>query len=1043
MKRNSLILLSCIVAGGMSCDRPATPLTTGSISVHLAIPPGARVVAPGNAGVAIANASAVTSVTLDSVRVTLAGPTAKAQVFKNAVGGFFEVSMDALTVGSYTVTVEGLSAGAVAYYGQTANVGVTAGQSTSATISFPSFQPSATTTVIPDTVDVLQFGVSFDAVTNATGYIVQWSKSPTMDNASSKVITTTSTVIDVPDEATYWVTVKATNTAIPNGGRATDPKAVVAFQGVAAVTVTPNAPTIAFGATQQFVADSKDANNNTVPSVAYLWVSSNPNVAIVSQTGLATAVGPGTTTITAVGKGTPGSVSLTVGPAPTTKLVFAIQPSSATAGAAIAPALQVAVQNAAGQVVTSDNTTQITIAIATNPSSGTLTGTATATASSGVATFGPLSINKTGTGYTLTATATNVAAANTGAFNVNAGAASKLVFSVQPSGTTTAGDAMSPAVQVEIQDALGNRVSTARDEITLAIATNPSIGAAGVLTGTKKVNAIDGVASFTGLWINKTGTGYTLAASAATVANGATSTGFGISPGAPTKLNFGQQPSNVQGNVALAPAVTVVITDQYDNATPATNSVTLAIGSNPWKSIFSTGAAISATTLTVAAVSGTATFANVRIDKPSPGYTLAATSGLLSAAASSPFNVTLSVQPDTLPNIKLTGGGAHTCAIMTSGSTYCWGANYSGQLGAATGNISSDSIAALVRDGAKPTTINFVTVSAGDSHSCGITSDSLAYCWGNNGSGQLGDGTFTSAATPVLVSGNLRFKSIAAGGIHTCAVTGNGSTVATKSQVYCWGYNGLGQVGDSASSNTVNTPVRVKWPDALKKGATGDTGVKVLQLTAGYYHTCVTVATFAAYCWGYDYYGQLGDGVALSSGTNGGTRIAPAVVAGGFTWNSISAGQLHTCGVVRSSMVNNGIYCWGRNANGQVGDNTGGSLGEADNKSSPVVVSALNWVSVSAGGSHTCGILRGPSGTSGAAYCWGNNTSGQLGIGNTTSTFNAPQAVSGDLVFASITAGGSHNCGRTTTGVYCWGYGGNGQLGSPGSQKNVPTLIVQ
>lgn len=1034
MKRNSLILLSCLVAGGLSCERPTSPLTTGSIAIQLATPSGTRLVAAGNTSASLANASQA-GVTLDSVRVTLSGgPTSKSAVFKTAVGGFFEVSLSNLDVGSYTVSVEGLSGGAVAYYGQTANVSVTAGQSTTAIVSFPPFQPSATATVVPDTVDVLQFGVSFDAVTNATGYIVQWSKSQAMTNASSKAITTTNTVIDVTDEATYWVTVKATNAAIPTGGLATTAKAVVAFQGVATVTVTPTAPTIAFGGTQKFSAVSKDANGVNVPAVAYLWVSSNPNVATVDSSGLATAVGAGTTTITAVGKGMPGNVNLTVSPAPTTKLAFTVQPGGATAGASIAPA--VSVLNSAGQVVTTDNATQVTLAIGTNPSSGTLSGTATATVSGGVATFGPLSINKTGAGYTLAASAPNLASATSGAFSVTPGAANSLVFSVQPSGTTTAGDAISPAIQVEIQDALGNRVTGARDEITLAIGTNPSVAGAGALTGTKKVNAIDGIASFSGLWINKTGTGYTLAASAATVTNGATSTGFGISPGAPAKLTFGQQPSNVAGNVGISPAITVVITDLFDNATPATNAVTLSIGTNPWKSIFSTGGTIAATNLTVSAVSGTATFANVKIDKPSPGYGLAAISGSLSSASSSPFNVTLTGQPDTLAlsRIKLTAGSSHTCAIMTSGSMYCWGYNGSGQLGAITGNTNSDSIAALVRDGDKPAAMNFVTVSAGSNHTCGITADSLAYCWGYNGNGQLGTGTNANAVTPVLVSGGLKFKSIAAGSNHTCAVTGNGSTVATKNQVYCWGYNNSGAVGDSGSASSLTTPVRVKWPDALKNGASGDTGVKVLQVTTGYQHTCAIIATGAAYCWGYNYFGQLGDGAVLTSGGNGANRLAPGSAAGAFTWSSISAGSYHTCGV-RSTGA---IYCWGYNYYGQLGDNTGGIFSTADNKSSPALVSALSWQSVSAGSYHTCGIL-----SSGGGYCWGNNGSSQVGVGSATTTFNTPQELSGGLVFTNISSGGSHSCGRTATGMYCWGSGSSGQLGSPGNQKTVPTLIVQ
>src|SRR5205823_1853691 len=151
----------------------------------------------------------------------------------------------------------------------------------------------------------------------------------------------------------------------------------------------------------------------------------------------------------------------------------------------------------------------ITVAIGTNPSSGALTGTLTHAAVSGVATFSGLSIDKAGTGYTLTAT--GAGSTTSAAFNITAGTATQLVFSVQPS-TTTAGAAITPAVQVTAQHASGPYATLFPSNVTVAIGTNPSSGA---LTGTKTLAAVGGVTTFSGLSIDKAGTGYTLTATGA------------------------------------------------------------------------------------------------------------------------------------------------------------------------------------------------------------------------------------------------------------------------------------------------------------------------------------------------------------------------------------------------------------------------------------------------------------------------------------------------------------------------------------------------
>ncbi|HEX8245887.1 MAG TPA: invasin domain 3-containing protein, partial [Longimicrobium sp.] len=328
------------------------------------------------------------------------------------------------------------------------------------------------------------------------------------------------------------------------------------------------------------------------------------------------------------------------------QLAFIVQPSNTAAGAHVTPAVQVAIEDAAGNVVPTA-TGNISVAIGTNPSGGTLSGTTTVAAVNGVATFADLSIDKTGTGYTLTASSGGVPGATSSAFDITPAAASKLVFSVQPS-TTTSGAPITPAVQVTIQDQFGNTVTGSTDNVTIAIGTNPS---GGTLSGTATVAAVNGVATFSNLSIDKAGTGYTLSATSGSL-TGATSSAFNITPGAAAKLAFGQQPTNTAAGAANTPAVTVVIQDANGNTVPtATDNVTIAIGTNP------SGGTLSGTA-TVAAVNGVATFSNLSIDKVGSGYTLAATSGSLTGATSTAFDVT----PGAAASLAFTTQPSNTAA---------------------------------------------------------------------------------------------------------------------------------------------------------------------------------------------------------------------------------------------------------------------------------------------------------------------------------------------------------------------------------------------
>jgi hypothetical protein len=218
--------------------------------------------------------------------------------------------------------------------------------------------------------------------------------------------------------------------------------------------------------------------------------------------------------------------SITAGAA--TQLVFTVAPSDRTAGLSITPAVKVTALDAQGNVATTF-ASNVTVAITsgTGTVGATLSGTTTQTAVAGVATFAGLSIEKAGTGYTLSATST-VTGTTSASFNITPGAATKLGFTVQPS-NTAANASITPAVQVAAQDAFGNTVTTFAANVTIVIGTNAG-GPGTVLTGGGATALSSGVATFSGLSINNPGTGFTLSASSSPVLTGVISNAFNITP---------------------------------------------------------------------------------------------------------------------------------------------------------------------------------------------------------------------------------------------------------------------------------------------------------------------------------------------------------------------------------------------------------------------------------------------------------------------------------------------------------------------------------
>ena len=443
------------------------------------------------------------------------------------------------------------------------------------------------------------------------------------------------------------------------------------------VTLQPSTTTARATITPQVEVTARDALGNTADGFTgnvTVAIGTNPAGGTLSGTTTLAAVAGVASfatlsidqagigyTLTATAGGLPPvtSTPFNITPGAGTHLVFTVQPSTTPTATQIAPAVQVSAKDAVGNTVTSfTGDVTLTISAGTGTNGARLSGATTVAAVAGVATFSTLSIDKSGTGYKLSATTADLSGVTSTAFAITAGAATRLVFTVQPV-STTAGSAITPAVRVTARDAQGNTVDTFTGTVSVAIAANP---AGGTLSGTKAVAAGAGVATFAGLSIDKTGSGYTLTATATGVA-GATSAPFTITPGPATQLRFTLQPSTTTAGTGIAPAVEVTVRDARGNTVPGfTGNVTLAIGTNPG------GGTLSGTT-TVALASGVARFSGLSIDKSGTGYTLTATGGGLSAGTSAPFDVVAGPATHlafTVPPITTTAGATIRPAVRVT-----------------------------------------------------------------------------------------------------------------------------------------------------------------------------------------------------------------------------------------------------------------------------------------------------------------------------------------------------------------------------------------
>jgi len=284
----------------------------------------------------------------------------------------------------------------------------------------------------------------------------------------------------------------------------------------------------------------------------------------------------------------------------------------------------------------------------------------------------------------------------------------------------------------------------------------------------------------------------------------------------------------------------------------------------------------------------------------------------------------------------ISAGIEHTCAVSDAGAVYCWGSNEDGQLGVVDGNGDKigDSASAVAVTGLTGAVTSF---SAGGKHTCAIVGGDL-FCWGENASYQLGDGSTEERTTPVGVMGVHELEAVSNGDESTCAVDGSRA-------LWCWGSNGYGQLGDPSVSSAP-MPTQVASLTSVAELASGDE------------HVCISKPDTSIWCWGYNSTGEVGNGGGADQKTPVKVFSADHVVSSGNAF--------HSCAYTD---VDGALWCWGSNDKGQIGSGSADKVVPA-----PSAVKLLGAAGVAVGGSHSCALTK-----DGSVWCWGDNESGQVG----------------------------------------------------------------
>lgn len=396
-------------------------------------------------------------------------------------------------------------------------------------------------------------------------------------------------------------------------------------------------------------------------------------------------------------------------------------------------------------------------------------------------------------------------------------------------------------------------------------------------------------------------------------------------------------------------------------------------------------------------------------------------------------------------------GGSHTCALTRSDDALCWGGNAAGQLG--DGSTTSSPKPVLVSGNLK-----FSKISAGSSHTCGVSQGSV-YCWGMNLNGEVGNAGSPNAPavlTPTKIAGpTQQYSTVASGAAFSCALNAMGAA-------YCWGQTGMGKLGggtnqpigrmgDPALPNeSISTPTPVIGSNRFKSiVARGD-------------NVCALSTSNQVFCWGSNLFWQIGvqttDGCQVGVNPPWPCAKGPALVAQSLANsipNGIAVGDDFGC----YTDDHYDLYCWGSNAYGQITAKGTGVLQTCKfmngmsfecsfsprKLTRPTLGSTtLAFVRAAAGSDWLCSSVY-PVGN--AVICWGRNNNGQLGDGQTTDRAT-PAPITGGFGALDVSAG-SHSClvtdGSTAYRIYCWGANAAGQLGTGATspRETSPKLVVE
>ena len=541
---------------------------------------------------------------------------------------------------------------------------------------------------------------------------------------------------------------------------------VLVSQAVATVQVTP--PASSFGSsgdTVHLTATAKDSGGAAVPGVRFLWGSSDPAVASVDTLGVVVTRAAGQATISATGRGIPGYAGVSVSQAPV-HLSFSVPPpASVPVDQAFPSAVQVEVRDSSGQLATGARIA-VTLSIAAKPGPGAIAGTTTVTSVGGVASFSGIALGGQSGLFRLSATSAGVSPDTSAAFTVLPGEPVSLVLDAPP--TSTAG----AAFQVLVQgfDVYGNLATASPDSIVLT----GSSGFQGTLDRREAAVLAGGEAIFDSVVVDGPGLFTIVAADGAVSGSATTDASITLT----TALFAGSSTACDLDTNGHAFCWGLGVYGQLGGGREVSSSVPRLVARDLVFTQLASGYGH-----TCGLVPGGDAYCWGLNNEGQLGNGV-------------PFGSV----PESLPVLVVGGhkfteiavGYVHTCGVTTLNEILCWGDDSRGELG--SGKAAPSGFTGTPTDISSAFTWEHVTASDGFFTTCGLTGSGIAYCWGANEYGQLGDNSLVDDSVPVAVVGTVKFSTIATGGTHTCALALSDSTA------YCWGTNGIGRAGTGMDS---------------------------------------------------------------------------------------------------------------------------------------------------------------------------------------------------------------------------------------------------